>query len=101
MCVYFKLRPLALSCHARHSDSCFHTTGLASPDLPGHVVDDGGEVGGAVETHRLETLVVGLHHALDAAAVRVLWVAVLKRQRKTHKQHMKHVKTYEHHHAYI
>ena len=61
------------------SDIC--AAALAAPglvvDLPGHMVDDGGEVGGPVETHRLETLVIGLHHALDAAAVRVLWVPVL------------------------
>jgi len=41
------------------------------------VVDDGGEVCGSVETHGLEALVVRLHHALDAAAVRVLRVPVL------------------------
>ena len=49
--------------------------GVASP---GYVVDDGGEVGGAVELHRLQALVVGLHHALDPRAVRVLRVTVLK-----------------------
>lgn len=46
-------------------------------DQPGDVVDDGGEVSGSVEAHGLETLVVRLHHPLDAAAVRVLRVAVL------------------------
>lgn len=47
-------------------------------DLPGHVVNDGGEVGGSVQTHRLETLVIGLHYPLDPAAVGVLRVAVLQ-----------------------
>lgn len=46
--------------------------------LPRHVVNDGGEVGGSIELDRLETLVVGLHHAVDASTVRVLWVPVLK-----------------------
>lgn len=45
--------------------------------LPGHVVDDGGEVGGSVELDRLQTLVVGFHHTVDARAVRVLRVPVL------------------------
>lgn len=47
-------------------------------DLPGHVVNDRGEVSGSVKTDGLETLVIGLHHPLDAAAVRVLRVAVLQ-----------------------
>lgn len=47
-------------------------------DLPGHVVDDRGEVSGSVKTDRLETLVIGLHYPLDPAAVRVLRVAVLQ-----------------------
>lgn len=46
------------------------------------MVNDGGEVGGPVETHGLETLVIGLHHPLDTAAVRVLWVAVLHKTKK-------------------
>lgn len=47
-------------------------------DLPGHVVDDRGEVSGSVKTDRLETLVIGLHYPLDTAAVRVLRVAILQ-----------------------
>lgn len=96
ICVYFKLPPLNRR-RARHCDSCFHiavrskalwlpTPAGCPADLPGHVVDDRGEVGGAVQAHRLETLVVGLHHALDATAVRVLWVAVLKRTKKRHEK---------------
>lgn len=50
---------------------------VIAADLPGHVVNDRGEVSGSVETHGLQTLVIGLHHPLDAAAVRVLGVAVL------------------------
>lgn len=63
------------------------------------MVDDRGEVGGAIEAHRLETLVVGLHHALDAAAVRVLWVSVLNRNTKKTQTAVKvaHVKTYRQH----
>lgn len=45
--------------------------------LPGHVVDDGGEVGGSIELHRLQTLVVGLHDAVNACTVRVLGIPIL------------------------
>lgn len=45
--------------------------------LPGHMVDDGGEVGGSVELNRLQTLVVGFHHAFYTRTVRVLRVPVL------------------------
>lgn len=55
----------------------FRAPGCECGDPPGDVVDDRGEVSGSVEAHGLETLVIRLHHPLDAAAVRVLWVAVL------------------------
>ena len=42
----------------------------------GHVVDDGGNVGGAIELHVLQGLVVGLHHTIDACTVGVLPVAI-------------------------
>lgn len=44
---------------------------------PGHMGDDGGEVGGAVELHSAQALVVGLQDAVDAAARGVVLVAVL------------------------
>lgn len=44
---------------------------------PGHVGDHGGEVGGAVELHSAQALVVGLQDAIDATARGVLLVAVL------------------------
>lgn len=50
--------------------------------LPGYVVNNRGEVGGSVETHGFEALVIGLHHPLDAAAVRILWVPVLHKHRQ-------------------
>lgn len=56
---------------------------MITVDLPGHVVNNRGEVGGSVQTHRLETLVISLHHPLDAAAVWVLWVSILHRRRET------------------
>lgn len=52
-------------------------------DLPGHVVNNRGEVGGSVQTHRFETLVIGLHHPLDPAAVWVLRITILHKKRKT------------------
>lgn len=52
-------------------------------DLPGHMVNNRGEVGGSVETHRFETLVIGLHHSLDTIAVWVLWITILYNNRKT------------------
>lgn len=52
-------------------------------DLPGHVVNNRGEVGGSVETHRFEALVIGLHHPLDAVAVWVLRITILQRERNT------------------
>lgn len=45
---------------------------------PSHLVDDGGEVGGAVELDGPQALEVGLQHALDGRAVRVLRVGVLR-----------------------
>lgn len=53
---------------------------VITEDPPGHVVNDRGEVSGSVKADRLEALVIGLHHPLDAAAVRVLRVAVLQTQ---------------------
>lgn len=50
-------------------------------DLPGHVVNNRGEVGGSVKTHRFETLVIGLHHPLNTTAVWVLWIAILCKKR--------------------
>lgn len=52
-------------------------------DLPGHMVNNRGEVGGSIETHRFETLVIGLHHPLDTTAVWVLWITILHKNRKT------------------
>lgn len=60
-----------------------HISTVIIVDLPGHVVNNRGEVGGSVETHRFETLVIGLHHPLDPAAVRVLWITILHKNRKT------------------
>lgn len=54
-------------------------------DLPGHMVNNRGEVGGSVETHRFETLVIGVHHPLDAIAVRVLWITVLQKKKEGQK----------------
>ena len=51
-------------------------------DLPGHVVNNRGEVGGPVEAHGFETLVIGLHHPLDAVAVGVLWIPILHRKQE-------------------
>lgn len=42
--------------------------------------DHGGEVGGAVELHRAQAVVVGFQDAIDAAARGVLLVAVLGAQ---------------------
>lgn len=52
-------------------------------DLPGHMVNDRGEVGGSIQSHRFETLVIGLHHPLNPAAVWVLWIPILCKNRKT------------------
>lgn len=41
------------------------------------MINDRGEVGGSVELHRLQALVVGFQNALDAVAVRVIHIAVL------------------------
>lgn len=41
------------------------------------MVDNRGEVGGSVQAHTLQALIVGLHHAVNTAAVRVLRVTVL------------------------
>ena len=43
--------------------------------------DHGGEVGGAVELHRAQAVVVGLQDAIDATARGVLLVAILRAQR--------------------
>jgi len=51
-------------------------------DLPGNVVNNRGEVGGSVEAHRFETLVVSFHYPIDTAAVRVLWITVLHKKRQ-------------------
>lgn len=48
-----------------------------------HLVDDRGKVGGAVELHFPETVIVRLQHAFDADAVCILTVRVLRGQ-KTH-----------------
>lgn len=57
-----------MSCWAR---------GLVTRHKPGHVGDHGGEVGGAIELHGAQAVVVGLQDAIDAAARGVLLVAVL------------------------
>ena len=44
---------------------------------PGHLVDDGGEVGGSVELDTAQALEVGLQHTLDGHAVGVIHVGVL------------------------
>lgn len=48
---------------------------------PGHMGDDGGEVGGAVELHGAQALVVGLQDAVDAAARGIVLVAILGAER--------------------
>lgn len=45
--------------------------------VPGHVINDGREVGGSIELHCLQALVVSFQNPLDAVAVRVVCVAVL------------------------
>ena len=45
--------------------------------LPGHLVDDRGEVGGPVELHCAQALEVALQHTLNARAVGVLIIVVL------------------------
>ena len=45
---------------------------------PGHLVDDGGEVGGSVQLDAAQALEVGLQHALDGNAVGVVCVGVLR-----------------------
>lgn len=45
---------------------------------PSHLVDDGSEVGGAVELDGPQALEVGLQHALDRRAVGILRVGVLR-----------------------
>ena len=49
-------------------------------DVPGYVGDHGGEVGGAVELHGAQAVVVGLQDAVNATARGVLLVAVLGAQ---------------------
>jgi hypothetical protein len=51
-------------------------------DLPGHVVNDRGEMCGSIESNRLEALVVSLHHPLYPTAVRILGVPILHRHTK-------------------
>lgn len=58
-------------------------TSMIIVDLPGHMVNNRGEVGGSVKTHRFETLVIGFHHPLDTVAVWVLWISILHQKRKT------------------
>lgn len=50
--------------------------------LPGHMVDDGGEVGGSVELNWLQTLVIGFHHAINTRTVWVLRVPILDWEEK-------------------
>lgn len=45
-----------------------------------HLVDDRGKVGGAIELHFPETVIVRLQHAFDADAVCILTVGVLRGQ---------------------
>lgn len=47
------------------------------PGVPGHVINDRREIGGSVELHRLQALVVSFQNPLDTVAVRVVDVAVL------------------------
>ena len=42
----------------------------------GHVVDDGGEVGGTIQPHGAQRCVVGLYHPGHPRTVGVFWVAV-------------------------
>ena len=74
-----------------------HVPTVIIVDLPGHMVNNRGEVGGSVETHRFETLVIGLHHPLDPTAVRILWITVLRKNRKTKDNYLNvHVKLQDH-----
>ena len=50
-------------------------------DLPGYVVDHRGEMGGSVETYRLQALIVGLHYPLNPTTVGVQGVSILHRQK--------------------
>lgn len=50
-----------------------------SRGVPGHVIDDRREVGGSVELHRLQALVVSFQNPLNTVAVGVVDVAVLGR----------------------
>lgn len=61
--------------------TCSTSGAVITVDLPGHVVNNRGEVGGSVETHGFETLVISLHHSLDTTAVRILWITVLWKNR--------------------
>lgn len=63
--------------------TCSTSLAVIIVDLPGHMVNNRGEVGGSIETHRFETLVIGLHHPLDTTAVWVLWITILHKNRKT------------------
>lgn len=60
--------------------TCSRSLAVITVDLPGHMVNNRGEVGGSVETHRFETLVIGLHYPLDTAAVGVLWITILHKK---------------------
>ena len=51
-------------------------TGCSLLGKPGHVVDDGGDVGGSIELDGLQGLVVGLDHSLDPSTVGVVPLAV-------------------------
>lgn len=61
--------------------TCSTSLAVIVVDLPGHMVNNRGEVGGSVKTHRLETLVIGLYHPLDTTAVWVLWVTILHKNK--------------------
>lgn len=73
--------PAFLRARGRKEAPCERQGGLSSdPGSPGHVRDHGGEVGGAVELHRAQAVVVGLQDAIDATTRGVLLVAVLGAQ---------------------
>lgn len=62
--------------------TCFTSLGVFIMDVPGHMVNNRGEVGGSIKTYTLETLVIGLHHTLNTSAVWVLWITILHKNTK-------------------
>lgn len=54
--------------------------------VPGYMVHHRGKVGGSVQLHWLQALVVGFHHAIDSRTIRVLRVPVLHSREQTLKK---------------